>query len=73
MSLKCKQCGSSSYVKNGFIKSSQRYKCKECGINFIIECDKRVKYGIQDLEKDLVYYLLLVSDDLHLVIPEMRR
>ena len=45
MSLKCKQCGSSSYVKNGFIKSSQRYKCKECGINFI-EGDKRVKYGI---------------------------
>ena len=56
MSLKCKQCGSSSYVKNGFIKSSQRYKCKECGINFI-EGDKRVKYGIQDHLKVIKLYL----------------
>ena len=34
--LVCKKCGSNSYVKNGFIRSKQRYKCnnQECGCNF---------------------------------------
>jgi transposase len=30
----CKKCGSSHYVKSGYIRGNQRYKCKNCGCNF---------------------------------------
>jgi transposase-like protein len=30
----CKNCGVSRYVKNGFVRGHQRYKCKDCGCNF---------------------------------------
>ena len=32
--IRCKKCGSSSCVKSGYIRNSQRYKCKECRCNF---------------------------------------
>lgn len=38
----CKKCLSESVVKNGIVWGQQRYKCKECNLNFI-EGDKRVK------------------------------
>ena len=31
----CKKCSSDSYVKAGFVKGEQRYKCKECGCQFV--------------------------------------
>jgi len=31
----CYQCGCERNVKNGFMHGQQRYKCKECGYNFI--------------------------------------
>ena len=31
----CKVCQSKKYVKAGFIKGEQRYKCKECGCQFV--------------------------------------
>ena len=35
MTLKCKECGSCEYVKNGLSKEKkQRYKCKACGCVF---------------------------------------
>ena len=34
MSIECKKCSSSRYVKNGNVRGMQRYKCKECGCNF---------------------------------------
>jgi len=34
--IRCKKCGSSSFVKSGHIRGNQRYKCKECGCNFKI-------------------------------------
>jgi transposase len=40
--LECKRCGSDNCVKNGKVRYQQRYKCKECGCNFIIG-DKREK------------------------------
>jgi transposase len=40
--IKCKICGSDQCVKNGKIRNEQRYRCKKCGINFIIG-DKREK------------------------------
>jgi transposase-like protein len=34
--IKCKNCGCSKAVKNGKKREKQRYKCKECGYNFVI-------------------------------------
>ena len=34
MGLRCKRCGAEDYVKNGFMKGLQRYRCKACGLNF---------------------------------------
>jgi len=41
-SLKCKNCGSIKYVKNGKVRGLQRYRCKECKYNFV-EGDRRKK------------------------------
>ena len=38
----CKNCHQSGIVKNGKVRGKQRYKCKECGYNFV-EGDLRVK------------------------------
>lgn len=38
----CKQCDSKEVVKNGCVREQQRYKCKNCGLNFVMG-DKRVK------------------------------
>lgn len=38
----CKKCSSESIVKNGIVRCQQRYRCKECKLNFV-EGDKRVK------------------------------
>ena len=38
----CKNCSSDKCTKNGKVRYKQRYKCKECGFNFIIG-DKREK------------------------------
>jgi transposase-like protein len=43
--LKCKKCGSSKTVKNGFVRNQQRWHCKECSYNFI-EGDKRTNHQI---------------------------
>lgn len=32
----CKNCKSEQTVKSGFVREKQRYKCKACGINFVI-------------------------------------
>lgn len=40
MSKECKRCYSSIIVKNGKVRAKQRYKCKDCGYNFV-EGDKR--------------------------------
>src|SRR3982751_1838027 len=34
MGLRCKRCGSAQQVKNGLMRSKQRYFCKACGLNF---------------------------------------
>ena len=40
MFIKCKFCMVSKVVKDGFVRGSQRFKCRSCGKNFI-EGDKR--------------------------------
>src|SRR3954449_13156750 len=32
--LRCKRCGSEDHVKNGLMRTKQRYRCKACGLNF---------------------------------------
>lgn len=43
--LKCKKCGCKNIVKNGKVRGKQRYRCKECGYNFV-EGDARTNEKI---------------------------
>ena len=43
MSLFCPKCSVASYVKNGFVRGKQSYKCNACFYNFV-EYDSRSKY-----------------------------
>jgi transposase-like protein len=38
----CKRCNSTNFIQNGRVRGNQRFKCKDCGYNFI-EGDKREK------------------------------
>ncbi len=40
--IRCKRCNCENIVKNGIVRGSQRYRCKECRFNFI-EGDARTK------------------------------
>lgn len=40
--LSCKNCDTRQVVKNGRVRSQQRYRCKLCGFNFVLG-DKRIK------------------------------
>ena len=42
MEIRCKGCESNSIVKNGKVRNKQRYKCKDCGFNFVLG-DQREK------------------------------
>ena len=42
MTLQCKKCNRSDYIKNGIVRKQQRYECKNCGCNFIA-LDRREK------------------------------
>jgi len=35
--MECPRCQSSSRVKSGFMKGTQRYKCKSCGCNYTVD------------------------------------
>lgn len=41
----CKRCQSEEIVKNGLVRGKPRFKCKQCGLNFI-EGDCRVKESV---------------------------
>jgi len=42
MTKTCKRCCSINVVNNGKVRGKQRYKCKDCGLNFV-EGDQREK------------------------------
>ena len=41
----CKRCGSDQAVKNGKVRDKARYRCKQCGLNFV-EGDGRVNESL---------------------------
>jgi len=43
--VSCKNCKNERTVKNGIVRGKQRYKCKECGYNFV-EGDARTNEKI---------------------------
>lgn len=43
--LLCKNCNSTMIIKNGIVRGHQRYKCKECGYNFV-DGDRRTNEKI---------------------------
>lgn len=53
---KCKKCNSSEIVKNGFARTKQRYKCKDCNYNFI-EGDLRKEKNLDKQRMALHLYL----------------
>ena len=55
MSVICKHCGSSEYVRAGFSRGIQRYKCKNCNKIFI-SGDRRRKYSIDQKIKAIKLY-----------------
>ena len=55
----CKSCNSNQNVKNGKVRGKQRYKCKECGLNFVVG-DERTNDNIVAL-KALVVLLYALA------------
>ena len=53
--MQCRNCGSETLVKNGFMAGAQRYKCKHCGFQFTRE----TPHGkpLRDKRLALVLYL----------------
>jgi transposase len=47
--IKCKNCSCEKITRNGIVRGKQRYKCKECGYNFVIG-DERTNENIQALK-----------------------
>jgi transposase-like protein len=41
--MDCPKCKKSEYVKAGFVKTRQRYKCKHCGYYYSVEKKSDVK------------------------------
>jgi transposase-like protein len=42
---KCKRCSGDRTVKNGIVRGQSRYRCKDCGYNFI-SGDRRIKESV---------------------------
>ena len=47
--FECKNCKSEKVVKSGKVRGKQRYKCKDCGYNFVLG-DERTNEKIQALK-----------------------
>jgi transposase-like protein len=55
--MNCPRCKSESYYKNGFMKGSQRYKCKSCKYSYTKNTTKRGYDDIELKREVLRYYL----------------
>ncbi len=54
--MECKKCGGKEHNKNGFVKGHQRYKCKNCGYQFVPTLQKCF-----DEQTKLIACLLYIS------------
>ena len=69
--ISCKSCSSKEYVKNGFVRGLQRYRCKNCGCNFTntktrgkpeaMKALAVLLYGICNASQGMIARLLSVS------------
>ena len=53
--MNCKKCNSEKRVKAGFVKGEQRYKCKDCGCQFVPTRQR----GKSEKDKHLAVWLYL--------------
>lgn len=53
---KCKHCGGTERVKNGFVQGKQRYECLGCGKTYR-EGDLREKYSLETKLRVIKWYL----------------
>ncbi len=56
--MECKNCKSVKVVKSGKVRGKQRYKCKDCGYNFVIG-DERTSEKIAALKALCVLFYSL--------------
>jgi transposase-like protein len=47
--ITCKRCGKDDFVKNGFVRGMQRYRCRECGYNFTDSPPRGMPEGVKAL------------------------
>ena len=59
-SIKCKNCNNERIVKNGKVRNKQRYKCRECGINFVLG-DERSNEKVVALKALVVLFYSLAK------------
>ena len=53
--MNCPKCKSEKHVKNGIVNDRQRYKCKQCSLNYTVE----YKSGIKPEHKRLALMMYL--------------
>ena len=58
--INCKNCSSNKISKNGIVRGKQRYKCKECGYNFVVG-DERTNDKIIALKAMVVLFYALAK------------
>ena len=54
--MHCPKCGSEAAMKNCFVKSAQRYKCKECG------CQSLAQLPTASLQTKILAPVLYLSE-----------
>ena len=57
----CPICGGKKYIKHGYYKEIQRYKCKECGKTFSDTTNLLWSYSKKDLNKWLKFIELMMK------------
>ena len=41
--MDCPKCKSRHHVKDGIVRGKQRYRCKDCGYRYTVECKSDIK------------------------------
>ena len=58
--IACKNCNGGKISKNGIVRGKQRYKCKECGYNFVVG-DERTNDRVIALKALVVLFYALAK------------